>query len=72
MTGAASGGTSPYTYAFYYKRSENSSWKTIGTEFGTATTAKLTPTTSTSYDLKIVVKDKTGKTAEKTFSVMAL
>lgn len=72
MTGAASGGTSPYTYAFYYKRSENSTWKTIGTEFSSTASAKLTPAASASYDLKVIVKDKTGKTAEKTFTIMAI
>lgn len=71
MTGKASGGTAPYTYAFYYKRSESSSWRTIGTEFGTATTGSIKPTAAVSYDLKVIVKDSTGKTATKTFTVMA-
>ena len=70
LTGKASGGTSPYTYAFYYKKSTASSWTTVGTAFGTATTASFKPTASDSYDVKVVVKDSTGKTVTKTFSLM--
>lgn len=71
LTGKASGGTSPYTYAFYYKRSVNTTWKTIGTAYGTATTATLKPTAAASYDIKICVKDSTGKIEEKLFTVTA-
>ena len=72
ITGGAKGGTSPYTYAFYYKQSDSSNWTTIGTAFGTATTATFTPKTSTSYDVRAIVKDSTGKTATKAFTVVAL
>ena len=70
ITGKATGGTSPYKYAFYYKASDSSSWKTIGTAFGSATTVKLKPSSSGSYDIKITVKDNTGKTVDKTLSIM--
>lgn len=70
MIGKAVGGTGPFTYAFYFKRSSNTKWKVLGTEFGTETTARLKPTASASYDIRIVVKDSTGKTAEKTFTVV--
>ncbi len=70
LTGGASGGTSPYKYAFYYKLSTASSWTSIGTAYGSATTASFKPTESDSYDIKAVVKDNTGKTAEKVFSLM--
>ena len=69
ITGAASGGTSPYKYAFYYKRSTATAWTTLGTEFGTATTASVKPTSAVTYDIKIVVKDSANKTATKTFTV---
>ena len=69
FTGKASGGTAPYTYAFYYKRSENEIWKTIGTEFGTATTAKLTPTAAATYNVRIVVKDKNGTVSNKAIKI---
>lgn len=69
MTGAASGGRGAYKYAFYYKRSTASAWTTIGTEFGTAVTAKLKPLAAVKYDIKIVVKDSAGKTATKEFKI---
>ena len=31
------GGIAPYTYAYYYRRSTNTKWNAIGTEFGTDT-----------------------------------
>ncbi len=70
LTGSASGGTSPYKYAFYYKKSSSSSWTTIGTAFGTATTGSFKPTVSDSYDVKVVVKDGASKTVTKTFTLM--
>lgn len=69
ITGSASGGTAPYTYAYYYKRSTNTKWNVLGTEFGTTATARLKPTAAASYDIKIVVKDSSGTTATKTFTV---
>ncbi len=69
ITGGASGGTSPYKYAFYYKRSTATAWTTIGTAYGTATTAYLKPLAAVSYDVKVIVKDNAGKTATKTFTV---
>lgn len=71
ITGAAVGGTPPYTYAFYFKRSTNTKWVTIGTEFSTKNTATIKPTSAASYDVKVIIKDKAGKTAEKTFKITA-
>ena len=69
IKGAASGGTSPYKYAFYYKRSTNTKWNAIGTEFGTATSATFTPTAAATYDIKVIVKDSANATVEKTFTL---
>ena len=69
ITGAASGGTSPYKYAFYFKRTSNTKWNAIGTEFDTATSANFTPTAAASYDIKVVVKDSANATKEKTFTL---
>ena len=71
MTGKATGGTTPYKYAYYYKQSSASTWTTVGTEFGTATSATFKPTTAGTYNVKITVKDNTGATADKTFTVTA-
>ncbi len=65
----ATGGTAPYTYAYYYKAAGETKWTKIGTEFGTAATASFTPQTGTSYTFKIVVKDADETTAAKTFKV---
>ena len=65
ISGKAENGTAPYTYAFYYKRTVNTKWKKIGTEFGTADTATLTPLDPAEYEIKVIVKDAKGKTAEK-------
>ena len=65
------GGTSPYKYAFYYKKSGTSSWTTIGTAFSTATTASFKPTEAATYDLKVTVKDNTSATKDKTFTLTA-
>ena len=65
IVGAAKGGTAPYTFAYYFKKTVNTKWNKIGTEFGTATSAKFTPTSAGAYDIKVIVKDADGKTAEK-------
>ena len=69
ITGAAEKGTAPYTYAYYYKRSSNSKWNVIGTEFSSATTATFKPASAADYDIKVIVRDAKGDTAEKTFRI---
>ena len=71
VTGAAQGGTAPYKYAYYFKRSTNSKWNVVGTEFGSKTTATVTPTAAAVYDVKVIVKDSDGTTAEKIFQITA-
>ena len=70
MTGAASGGSGSYTYAFYYKKSTASTYSVSGTEFGSDTARGLTPKATGVYDIKITVKDSTGATVDKTFAVV--
>jgi len=72
ISASANGGTSPYKYAYYYKRSSNNTWKTLGTEWGTNSSAAFAPTSEASYDIKVVIKDSTGETAEKLFTVKAV
>ncbi len=71
LKGAAEGGTSPYKYAFYYKKSKNSDWVVIGTAY-TTKSAALRPGSATDYDLKVVVKDSAGTKVAKTFTVKAV
>ena len=72
ITGSAEGGTAPYYYAYYYKRSTNTAWKTLGTEFGTNSSVAFAPTAEAYFDIKVIVKDADGNTAEKLFSVQAV
>ena len=69
LTAKATGGKTAYTYAFYFKRSSNLIWKTLGTEWGTASTAKVVPTSAGYYDFRVLVKDATGRAVTKTFKV---
>lgn len=65
ITGAASGGTSPYTYTFEYKKSTASAW----TSFGSGTGAGFKPGSDGTYSLRVTVKDNMGTTAVKSFTV---
>ena len=69
LTGAATGGTSPYKYAFYYKKSTSSTWNVAGTEFSTTKTATFTPKSAVAYDVMISVMDAKGVVETKTFAV---
>ena len=69
ITGAAAGGTAPYKYAFYYKRGNAANWTLKGTAYGTATKADLTPAYADTYQVKVDVKDSTGKVVSKTFAI---
>ena len=69
LKGAASGGSGSFKYAFQYKRASSSSWNTVGTAYGTATTASFTPSSADSYNVRVIVKDSTGATASKSFSL---
>lgn len=69
ITGAAEGGKGPYTYSYYFKKSSDSSWTLKGTANTTATSASVKPGTATAYDIKVDVKDSTGKVVSKTFKV---
>ena len=71
ITAKASGGTAPYNYAYYYKRSVNTKWNKLsyGNEKGTY--AKFTPTTAAEYDIKVVATDANNTKAEKIFKLTA-
>ena len=69
IKGEAFGGLAPYKYAYYFKRASNSKWNTIGTEFGSKTTATLTPTVSEDYNVRVAVKDSRGVTLTNTYTI---
>ena len=70
LTGSATGGTSPYKFAYYYKKSTSANWTAIGTEFGTAKSASFTPKSATVYDLQVIVMDSKGNIETKTFALI--
>ena len=64
LTGAASGGTGPYTYKFEAKQSSDPSY-TVLQSYTTNATKKWTPSRSGTYSVQITVKDSTGKATNK-------
>ena len=68
VTGAASGGTAPYQYAFYYKRSNAASW-TTKSDYGAATTVEFSPYYVDTYKFKVKVKDSKGTIKTKIFNI---
>ncbi len=68
LTGAASGGTAPYKYSYYFKKASTSTWTTKASNT-TSPSVSIKPGSAVAYDMKVVVTDSTGKTSEKTFSL---
>ena len=68
ITCAASGGTSPYYYAVYYKKASSSTYSTAQS-YSTTKTVSITPGSATTYTVVVKVRDNTGTVKEKTFSV---
>ncbi len=66
--GAATGGTTPYKYAFYYKKTSESSW-TTAKAYSTTSSVSIKPAAATTYDICIKVKDSNGTEAKKYFTV---
>ncbi len=62
VKGAAAGGTGAYTYAYYCKKSDASSWTTIK-PFSSSAYAEFKPLKEGTYDVCIKVKDSAGKLA---------
>ena len=68
ITGKASGGTAPYTYSYYYKKSSVNNWNTkLANTKSTSTSFK--PGSAVPYDVKVVITDASGKSVEKVFTV---
>ena len=65
---AAEGGLAPYTYVYQYKRSYATEW----TSFGSGTTASFTPSSPGSFNIRVYVKDCTGKAVCKSLNAKAV
>ena len=68
MKGSATGGTSPYTYAFYYKKCSEANW-VEKQKFAVNNTVSITPNKAVDYDICIKVQDSNGIVEKKYFTV---
>ncbi len=68
MNGKSTGGTSPYTYAYYYKKSTDSTWTKIA-GYSTATSKSFKPTSAGTYTARVNVRDSAGTLVQKDFTV---
>ena len=68
INASAVNGLPGYKYAVYYKKASAEQW-TTKQDFRTNATIKITPKYCVKYNVKVVVKDATGKEAEKTFTI---
>ena len=70
FNGSATGGTSPYTYSFYYRAVGSDTWTAKAEDSSTATaTQAITVVSDTDYEFKLVVKDANGITLTRIFTV---
>ena len=60
----ASEGTSPYTYAVYYRKASSIKW-TTAQDFDTNTKVTITPKAAVPYEVRVTVKDASGKVSKK-------
>ena len=65
---AASGGTAPYRYAVYAKKSSSSSYTTVQ-DYSANTTVLFTPQAATTYDIRVKSKDKAGTVKATNFTL---
>ncbi len=68
VTASASGGTIPYTYAFYYKNINGSSW-TKKQDFSSNSSVSIKFSTPDTYNICAKVKDQSGTIVKKYFTV---
>ena len=71
MKGYASGGSGSYEYAYYYKKTGATTWKTLQ-KYSDSKTATFKPTEKGDYDLMIKVKSPVGGIAKKTYKLNVL
>lgn len=71
VTGAASGGTGDYTYAFSYKQKSQTDWTTVS-DYSTKDTVFITPRAAVGYYVRVSVKDSSGVIQTKVFELNVL
>ncbi len=65
---AATGGTTPYQFAVSYKKPSDSGYMSAQ-GYSTNNKVVITPKAAATYEIKVAVKDKAGKTSTKTLNV---
>lgn len=68
VTASAAGGTAPYQFAVWYKKSTASKW-TTAQNYSTNTSVTIKPKYTGKYDVSVKVKDKNGTIVKKAFTV---
>ena len=68
VTASATGGSTPYTYGVYYKKTSKDTWTTVQS-YNTNRAIVIKPAAATSYDVCVKVKDSTGKIAKNYYVV---
>lgn len=64
FTNGAEGGDGTYTFSYFYKKSTARLWTQVNDGCMTATGGFITPKSCAVYDIKMIVTDGTGATAE--------
>ncbi len=68
VKGVASGGTAPYEFAVFYKRTDSSSWTCVQ-KYGSNQGVEVTPKTATTYNVRVKAKDADGTVKDKNFKI---
>ena len=70
FSGSAAGGSTPYTYSFYYRAAGSDSWTAKAEDTSTATADQtITVSATTNYEFRLVAKDANGISLTKLFTV---
>ena len=68
VNAAAKGGIGSYTYGVYYKQTSQSKW-TTAQDFSTNSVVTLKPSTATTYDICVKIKDEEGTLIKTYFKI---
>ena len=68
VKGSATGGKTPYTYAFLYKKTSDTKW-TTKQDFKANASVDIKPANATTYDVCVKVKDASGTVEKKFFKL---
>lgn len=68
LTGAASGGSGVYEYAYYCRKKGSTGWYTIAS-YSDSASAEYTPVAAVTYEVMIRVRDSLGRVSEKQLEV---